>query len=79
MARTDRLYQIERMIRHRGHVSFADMLEALEVSRATLKRDIEYLRDQLGAPIEYDRHMNGYRFAGENSIGARAVNHWPAC
>jgi len=51
------------LIRHRGSVSFAQMLEALEVSPATLKRDLEYLRDQLGAPIEYDRDSNGYRFA----------------
>jgi predicted DNA-binding transcriptional regulator YafY len=63
MARTARLYKIELLIRHRGSVSFTDLMAALEVSRATLKRDLEYLRDQLGAPIEYDRDSNGYRFA----------------
>ncbi|MBL8330022.1 MAG: YafY family transcriptional regulator [Rubrivivax sp.] len=63
MDRTERLYQIERLIRHRGQVSFAALQEALEVSRATLWRDIEYLRSRLGAPIEYDRFANGYRFA----------------
>ena len=63
MAKTARLYKIELLIRHRGSVSFAQLLEALEVSPATLKRDLEYLRDQLGAPIEYDRDANGYRFA----------------
>ena len=63
MTKTARLYKIEMLIRHRGSVRFAEMLEALEVSPATLKRDLEYLRDQLGAPIEYDRDSNGYRFA----------------
>ena len=63
MNKTARLYKIELLIRHRGSVSFAQLLTALEVSPATLKRDLEYLRDQLGAPIEYDRDSNGYRFA----------------
>lgn len=62
MTKTARLYKIEQLIRHRGNVSFAQMLESLEVSPATLKRDLEYLRDQLGAPIVYDRDSNGYRF-----------------
>ena len=63
MAKTDRIYKIELLIRHRGQVSFAQLLETLEVSPATLKRDLEYLRGQLGAPIEYDRDSNSYRFA----------------
>jgi len=61
MAHTERLYKIERLIRARGVVSFQVLLEELEVSRATLKRDLEYLRSRLGAPIEYDREANGYR------------------
>ncbi|OYU99883.1 MAG: transcriptional regulator [Burkholderiales bacterium PBB5] len=69
MSKTARLYKIEMLIRLRGHVSFAQMIEALEVSPATLKRDLEYLRDQLGAPISYDRDANGYRF---DSAGAQA-------
>ena len=67
MPKTARLYKIELLIRHRGSVSFAELRQALEVSPATLKRDLEYLRDQLGAPIEYDRDRNGYRFAAGGS------------
>ena len=63
MPKTDRLYKIELLVRQRGSIPFADLLAALEVSPATLKRDLEYLRDQLGAPIEYDRDSNGYRLA----------------
>ncbi len=59
----ERLYRIEALIRARGHVSFQALLDELEVSRATLKRDLEYLRSRMGAPIEYDRDLNGYRFA----------------
>ena len=63
MAKTDRLYKIELLVHQRGSIPFAELLAALEVSPATLKRDLEYLRNQLGAPIEYDRGSNGYRFA----------------
>ncbi|MDO9073576.1 MAG: WYL domain-containing protein [Rubrivivax sp.] len=59
---TARLYRIETLIRARGHVSFKTLLDELEVSPATLKRDLEYLRSRMGAPIEYDRDLNGYRF-----------------
>lgn len=59
----ERLYKIERLIRERGHVSFKALLVELEVSPATLKRDFEYLRSRLGAPIVYDAVLNGYRLA----------------
>jgi predicted DNA-binding transcriptional regulator YafY len=65
MTKTARVYKIEMLIRNRGHVSFQAMLDELEVSPATLKRDLDYLKDQLGAPIEYDRFLNGYKFGQE--------------
>ena len=61
MTKTARVYKIELLLRSRGCVSFKTLQDELEVSRATLKRDLEYLRDQLGAPVEYDRYDNGYR------------------
>ncbi len=60
MDRTERFYKIEMLIRSRGSVSFAELMEELGVSRATLKRDLEYLRERLDAPIVYDRFANGY-------------------
>jgi predicted DNA-binding transcriptional regulator YafY len=68
---TERLYRIEALIRARGSVSFQTLLDELEVSRATLKRDLEYLRSRMGAPIEYDRDANGYRFATTPQLGTR--------
>ena len=65
MTKTARVYKIEMLIRNRGHVSFQNLLDELEVSPATLKRDLDYLKDQLGAPIKYDRFLNGYRFGEE--------------
>ena len=62
MDRTERFYRIEQLLQDRKLVPLRDFLDELEVSRATFKRDIEYLRDRLHAPIEYDRDAGGYRF-----------------
>ena len=68
---TARLYRIETLIRARGHVSFKTLLDELEVSPATLKRDLEYLRSRMGAPIEYDGDLNGYRFGSTPYAGTK--------
>jgi predicted DNA-binding transcriptional regulator YafY len=72
--RTERFYKTELLIRTRGSISFADLMDELGVSRATLKRDIEYLRERMDAPIVYDRDSNGYRFSPD-ARDARQVRH----
>lgn len=62
MDRTERFYLIDRLIQERGVVSLDVFLNKLEVSLATFKRDLEYLRDRLHAPIVWDRQKGGYRF-----------------
>ncbi|MBI5898706.1 MAG: YafY family transcriptional regulator [Rhodocyclales bacterium] len=62
MDRTERFYKIDQLIHDRKQVTFAELLDALEVSRATLKRDLEYMRNRLNAPIVWDRDAGGYRF-----------------
>lgn len=64
MDRTERFYRIELLLRSRGCISFDALRAELDVSPATLKRDLQYLRDRLAAPIVYDRFDNGYRFEG---------------
>ena len=74
MDRTERFYKIEMLIRSRGSVPFTDLMDELGVSRATLKRDLEYLRERLDAPIVYDRIANGYSMRPE-ARDARQVRH----
>ncbi len=62
MNQTERFYKIEQILQERKSASFQQLQEAVEVSRATLKRDLQYLRDRLNAPIVYDREAAGYRF-----------------
>lgn len=37
-----------------------DLARALEISTKSIHRDIEFMRDRLGFPIEYDPHRLGY-------------------
>ena len=64
MDRTERFYRIDQLLNDRKIVSFSELMEKLEVSRATIKRDLEYMRNRLNAPIVWDREEGGYRFAG---------------
>ena len=75
MNKTARLYKIESLIRLRGQVSFAVLQEELGVSAATLKRDLDCLRVQLGAPIEYQRDVNAYAFGGGSTGDQRSRKH----
>ncbi len=73
MDRTERFYKIDQLIRARGVASFEALLAELEVSRATLKRDLQYLRDRLQLPIVYDRDAGGYRREAGTQGGGKQV------
>jgi predicted DNA-binding transcriptional regulator YafY len=62
MDRTERLYKIDCMLNERRVVPIQVFLDELEVSLATFKRDLEYLRDRFNAPVVWDREAGGYRF-----------------
>lgn len=71
MNKTERIFKIEQLIAARKVVSFDTMLGELEVSRATLKRDLEYLRSRMKTPITYDREVNGYHFGRKRGEAER--------
>ena len=75
MDRTERFYKIELLLRSRGRVSFAALRDELEVSPATLKRDLQFLRDRMSAPIVYDTMDKGYRFSEPAPPGGKAARH----
>lgn len=64
MDRFTRIFKLHQILASRRQpVSHALLREKLECSRATATRIIEEMRNFLGAPIEYDRSTNGYRYA----------------
>ena len=70
MSRTERVYRIDQLLSIKKVMTRQDLLDALEVSWATLKRDLAYMRDRLNAPIEFDRDAGGYRF-GTPTVGPK--------
>jgi predicted DNA-binding transcriptional regulator YafY len=50
------------MIQARKSVPKQAFLDELEISDATFKRDLEYLRSRMNASIVYDRYTGGYQF-----------------
>ena len=60
MSEAVRLYQYRSLLNDRVAVSATQLAQRLEISSATLKRDIAKLRDQLHVPIRYDRDRGGY-------------------
>ena len=55
-----RMMVIDQEVRGRSWPNAAKLSQRLEVNERTVRRDIAYLRDQLHAPIEFDREHNGY-------------------
>jgi predicted DNA-binding transcriptional regulator YafY len=71
MDRTERFYKIHQLLAAREAVRIGEFLDELGVSRATFKRDLEYMRDRLNAPIEWDRERRGYRLARDAAATGR--------
>jgi len=67
MSEVVRLYRYKNLLGSRRVVSAADLMRSLEISRATLRRDISKLRDQLHVPIEFNRELGGYQLVQDPS------------
>jgi len=77
MSQTERIFFIDRRMRDRGGVTVSQISQTFEVCARQAKRDIEYMRDRLNAPIawssphrryEYSEQWEGLRFADEKSL-----------
>jgi len=68
MSDPERLHRIKYMIQQRKCVPIEDFMSELEISKATFKRDLEYLRSRSKADIEYDRYLGGYKFKEGSDI-----------
>jgi len=68
MSDPERLHRIKYMIQQRKCVPIDAFLDELEISKATFKRDLEYLRSRLNASIIYDRFMGCYKFENPGDL-----------
>lgn len=67
MGDMERLHKIKYMIQAKKYVPLQDFLDELEISKATFKRDLEYLRSRMNASIIYDRFHGGYCFDNQTT------------
>lgn len=57
---------LDQEIRSGKHPNCLTFAEEWQVSQKTIQRDIDFLRDQQGAPIEYDREKKGFYYSDPN-------------
>ncbi|MCW5655593.1 MAG: WYL domain-containing protein [Hydrogenophaga sp.] len=62
MNKRDRLHHLISLLRKRRSVTLAFLQEETGASRATLMRDLSWLRDKLGHPIHWDSGCQAYRW-----------------
>lgn len=69
MERSQHITRINAMLSRKGGTTLAQIMEGLEVSRATVNRDLQLMRDQMNAPIVWDSHSGTYRLDSTNQTG----------
>ena len=70
-----RLFRYRSLLSSRRCISGTELQAELEISRATFKRDLAKLRDQMHVPIEFDRDGGGYRLT-QNHGGSELPGLW---
>jgi proteasome accessory factor B len=60
-----RILRIHQAIQGRNYPNIPSLARMLEASRRTVQRDIEFLRDQMGAPLAFNPIENGYEYTEE--------------
>jgi len=64
MDKFDRIYQLHNILDgRRTPVSIAELMDSLGCSRSNVFRILRALGDRLGAPIEFDKEIGGYRYS----------------
>jgi len=61
----ERMLRIHRAIQSGVHPNATQLASELEVSTKSVHRDIEFMRDRLGLPLEFDPRRNGYGYTQE--------------
>ncbi len=60
------MFRIHQALSEKRYPNCATLAKEIEVSRRTLVRDLDSMRDDLELPIEYDRRRRGYFYTRDN-------------
>lgn len=61
----ERMMRIHAALQAGRHPNASRLAADLEVSSKTIHRDLEFMRDRMGLPLEFDPVRNGYRYTEE--------------
>ncbi|MCH6258839.1 YafY family transcriptional regulator [Puniceicoccaceae bacterium K14] len=61
----ERMLRIHQALKRGGHPNCTKLSRELEVSTKTISRDIDFMRDRMQMPIEYDAVKHGYYYTRE--------------
>lgn len=64
--KTLRLLQIDQMIREGNYPNATEIGKKFEISRSTVMRDLDFLRERYHAPIEFDYERNGFHYTDKS-------------
>lgn len=59
-AALERMHRIHQLVANREYPNTPQLAAEFEVTTRTLKRDVEFMRDRMGLPIEFDPRRKGY-------------------
>lgn len=69
-AAMERMHRIHQLLQHKEYPNCTKLAREFEVVTRTMKRDIEFMKDQMRLPIEFDSSRNGYCYT-------KPVDHFP--
>ena len=61
----ERMLRIHQALQAGGFPNASKLAREIEVSTKTIHRDLEFMRDRLNLPLEFDGSHNGYHYQGE--------------
>ena len=59
-AAMERMHRIHQLLQNKEYPNCTKLAKEFEVVKRTMKRDIEFMKDQMRLPIEFDTRRNGY-------------------
>lgn len=62
-----RIYVIHEAVQEGTYPNCSSLARRLEVTNKTIQRDITFMRDELGLPLEYDQQLHGYTYTQDVS------------
>lgn len=69
----ERILEMDRLIRDHQYPNPRSIAERFEVSIRTVYDDLRHLRDQLGAPVQFDKKQGGWFYTDPSSFALPAI------